>query len=40
MQTILTSGKLSDGQYTFSVSVFGGLEEDNLSNVLMIQRLL
>ena len=33
MQTILTSGKLSDGQYTFSVSVFGGLEEDNLSNV-------
>ena len=33
MQTILTSGKLSDGQYKFSVSVFGGLEEDNLSNV-------
>jgi hypothetical protein len=33
MQTILTSGKLSDGQYTFSVSVFGGLDEDNLSNV-------
>ena len=33
MQTILTSGKLSDGQYTFSVAVFGGLEEDNLSNV-------
>ena len=33
MQSILTSGKLSDGQYTFSVSVFGGLEEDNLSNV-------
>ena len=33
MQTILTSGKLSDGQYTFSVSVFGGLEENNLSNV-------
>ena len=33
MQTILTSGKLSDGQYTFSVSIFGGLEENNLSNV-------
>ena len=33
MQTILTSGKLSDGQYTFSVSVFGGLDEVNLSNV-------
>ena len=33
MQTILTSGKLSDAQYKFSVSVFGGLEEDNLSNV-------
>ena len=33
MQTILTSGKLSDGQYTFSVSVFGGLEQSNLSNV-------
>ena len=33
MQTILTSGKLSDGQYTFSVSVFGGLDESNLSNV-------
>ena len=33
MQTILTSGKLSDGQYTFSVSVFGGLDENNLSNV-------
>ncbi len=33
MQTILTSGKLSDGQYTFSVSVYGGVEEDNLSNV-------
>ena len=33
MQTILTSGKLSDGQYTFSVSIFGGIDEDNLSNV-------
>lgn len=33
MQTVLTSGKLSDGQYTFSVSVFGGLDESNLSNV-------
>ena len=33
MQTIMTSGKLSDGQYTFSVSVFGGLDESNLSNV-------
>ena len=33
MQTILTSGKLSDGQYTFSVSVFGGLDQSNLSNV-------
>ena len=33
MQTILTSGKLSDGQYTFSVSVFGGLDENNLYNV-------
>ena len=33
MQTILTSGKLSDGQYTFSVSVFGGLDESDLSNV-------
>ena len=33
MQTILTSGKLSDGQYTFSVSVFGGLDESSLSNV-------
>ena len=33
MQTIMTSGKLSDGQYTFSVSVFGGLDEVNLSNV-------
>ena len=33
MQTILTSGKLSDGQYTFSVSVFGGLDESNISNV-------
>ena len=33
MQTIITSGKLSDGQYTFSVSVFGGLDESNLSNV-------
>ena len=33
IQTILTSGKLSDGQYTFSVSVFGGIEEYNLSNV-------
>ena len=33
MQTILTSGKLSDGQYTFGVSVFGGLDESNLSNV-------
>jgi len=33
MQTILTSGKLSDGQYTFSVSMFGGLNENNLSMV-------
>ena len=33
VQTILTSGKLSDGQYTFSVSVFGGLNESNLANV-------
>ena len=33
MQTILTSGKLSDGHFTFSVSVFAVLEEDNLSNV-------
>ena len=33
MQTILTSGKLSDGQYTFSVSVFGGLDENSLTNV-------
>ena len=33
MQTILTSGKLSDGQYTFSVSIFGGTDENNLSNV-------
>ena len=33
MQTILTSGKLSDGQYTFSVSVFGGLNETDLSMV-------
>jgi hypothetical protein len=33
MQTILTSGKLSDGQYTFSVSIFGGTDENNLSSV-------
>ena len=33
MQTILTSGKLSDGQYKFSVSIFAGREEYNLSNV-------
>ena len=33
MQSILTSGKLTDGQYTFSVSIFGGVEENNLSNV-------
>jgi len=33
MQTILTSGKLSDGQYTFNVSVFGGLNENDLSMV-------
>ena len=33
MQTILTSGKLSDGQYTFSVTIFGGFEENNLTNV-------
>ena len=33
MQTILTSGKLSDGQYTFSVSISGGTDEDNMSNV-------
>lgn len=33
MQTILTSGKLSDGQYTFSVSIFAGLNENNLSMV-------
>ena len=33
MQTILTSGKLSDGQYTFSVSIFGGVNENNLSMV-------
>ena len=33
MQTIMTSGKLSDGQYTFSVSVFGGLNENDLSMV-------
>ena len=33
MQTILTSGKLSDGQYTFSVIVYGGLTENDLSLV-------
>ena len=33
MQTIMISGKLSDGQYTFSVSVFGGLNENDLSMV-------
>ena len=33
MQTILTSGKLSDGQYTFSVSIFAGVNENNLSMV-------
>ena len=33
MQTILTSGKLSDGQYTFSVMVYGGLTENDLSLV-------
>jgi len=33
MQTIMTSGKLSDGQYTFNVSVFGGLNENDLSMV-------
>jgi hypothetical protein len=33
MQTIITSGKLSDGQYTFNISVFGGLDEQNLTNV-------
>ena len=33
MQTILTSGKLSDGQYTFSVSIYGGLNENDLSMV-------
>lgn len=33
MQSILTSGKLADGQYTFSVSIFGGIDENNLSNV-------
>ena len=32
-QTILTSGKLSDGQYTFSVMVYGGLTENDLSLV-------
>ena len=33
MQTILTSGKLSDGQYTFSVMVYGGLTENDLTLV-------
>lgn len=33
MQTILMSGKLSDGQYTFSVSIYGGIDENNLSSV-------
>ena len=33
MQTILTSGKLSDGQYTFSVRVYGGLNENDLTMV-------
>lgn len=33
MQTILMSGKLSDGQYTFSVSIYGGTDENNLSSV-------
>jgi len=33
MQTILTSGKLSDGQYTFSVSIFAGLTANDLSIV-------
>ena len=31
MQTILTSGKLSDGEYTFSVIIEAGLTEDELS---------
>ena len=33
VQTILMSGKIADGQYTFNVSVFGGLDENNLSNI-------
>lgn len=33
MQTILTTGKLSDGQYTFSISIFAGVEENNLTSV-------
>jgi len=33
MQTILSSGKLSDGEYTFSVIIEAGLTEDELSIV-------
>lgn len=33
MQTILTSGKLSDGEYTFSVTIEAGITEDHLSVV-------
>ena len=33
MQTILTSGKLSDGQYKFSVRIYGGLNENDLTMV-------
>jgi hypothetical protein len=33
MQTILTSGKLPDGTYVFSISISGGTNENSLSNV-------
>ena len=33
MQTILTSGKLSDGQYTFNIRVYGGLNENDMTMV-------
>ncbi len=33
MQNMITSGKLSDGQYTFSVKIFGGLNDNDMAMV-------
>ena len=33
MQNMITSGKLSDGQYTFSVKIFGGFNDNDMSLV-------